>query len=208
VTKRAAAIFLLLLAGSVAAIVLYARRGTPGRRPRRSGAVVRSRESAPLKVYPASSSPPPAEKTRVTLFFPSQEDGLLRPEARDVDKPPDAVTFTRELMAQLAAGPKDEYLAAAVPKDFSLRNAFVTGDGLVLVDFNVDPAWSRSAGSDEELTAVAAIVDTLLQNLAQTDRVKILVNGNEAETLAGHVNLLQPLPALREAVAPQNLEEP
>ena len=89
-------------------------------------------------------------------------------------------------------------LAAALPPKFTLRNAFVPGGGLVVVDFDVDPAWGRSAGSDEELAAAGAIVDTLLQNLAQTDRVKILVNGNDVETLAGHVDLSQPLPVMKD----------
>lgn len=201
-TKRAAAILLLSLAAVVALIVLLS--GRTGLRLRRPGVrlpVVRTQETAPLKIFPKSATPPPpAEKTRATLFFPSQEDGLLRAEARDVGKPADAVAFARELMAELAAGPKDPSLVAALPPKFGLRNAFVPGDGLVVVDFDVDPAWARAAGSGEELAAVGAVVDTLLQNLAQTDRVKILVNGSDVETLAGHVDLSQPLPAMKDVL--------
>jgi hypothetical protein len=85
----------------------------------------------------------------------------------------------------------------------------VPGNGEVVVDVNLDPAWARAAGSDEELAAVGAIVDTLLQNLARTDRVRILVNGNPVETFAGHVDLSRPLPAMRDVVEapPAGIEE-
>jgi hypothetical protein len=56
-------------------------------------------------------------------------------------------------------------------------------------------------GADEELAIVAAVVDTVLQNVADTTRVRILVNGEPAETLGGHVDLTQPLLYLRGAVA-------
>jgi hypothetical protein len=200
VTKKVAG--LLLGGAALAAVFLYlaARHGTSGRMRRRGGEVVRPKESAPLRVASVNPAPPPSEKIRVTLFFPQKEDGLLRPEERDVDKPADAPGFARSLMREVLAGPRDPALTAALSEKVSLRNVFVPGNGEIVVDLNVDPAWSRSAGSDEETVVVAAIVDTLLQNLAQTDRVRILVNGNPVETLAGHVDLSRPLPAMRDEV--------
>jgi hypothetical protein len=153
-----------------------------------------------LKLAPAPLPPPPAEKTRVTLFFLSRDDGLLRPEERDVEKPADAVSFARSLMREEIAGPKDPALAPSLPDRMTLRNVFVPGGGRVVVDVNVDPAWAKAAGSDEELAVVGAIVNTMLQNLAGTDRVQILVNGNVVETLAGHVDLSRPIPAMKDVV--------
>ncbi len=193
----------ILIAGATAAVALlyYAVRN-PGsiRLARRAGPVVRARENAPLKLPARLTVPPPAEKIRVTLFFPMRDDGLLRPEERDVEKPVDAAGFARELMREEIAGPKDPSLVAALPEKFSLRNVFIPGNGQIVADFNVDPAWARAAGSDDELAAVGAIVDTLLQNLAQTDSVRILVNGNPVETLAGHIDVSRPLPAMRDIV--------
>ncbi|MGH9443948.1 MAG: GerMN domain-containing protein [Thermoanaerobaculia bacterium] len=199
-TKTTAWAAIAVSAAAVALLFLLARREGSARSKGRPGEVVRPKESGPLKLGPGSPTPPAAENVRVTLFFPSKEDGLLRPEERDVEKPADAVGFARELMREEIAGPKDPRLAPALPEKFSLRNGFVPGNGQVVVDFDVDPSWARSAGSSEELAAVGAIVDTLLQNLAQTDRVRILVNGNPVETLAGHVDVSRPLPAMRDVV--------
>jgi len=199
-SKRAAWALLILSAAAVAGLFIFARARADIRR-RGSGPIVRARGSAPLPVTPAPLPPPPAEKIRATLFFVSLADGLLRAEERDVDKPGDAIMFARTLMREEIAGPKDAALARALPDKLALRNAFVPGDGRVVVDVAVDPAWARSAGSDEELAAVAAIVNTLLQNIAGTDRVQILVNGNLVETFAGHVDVGHPLPAMKDEVA-------
>ena len=41
--------------------------------------------------------------------------------------------------------------------------------------------------------AVYSVVQTVTANLPQAKRVRILVNDEPAETLAGHVNLSRPL---------------
>ena len=54
-------------------------------------------------------------------------------------------------------------------------------------------------GSHEELMAVYSIVSTVTANFPEAKRVRILVNGEPAETLAGHVSLrgaLVPMPSL------------
>ncbi len=199
-TKRAAWVLLIVAAAAVAALFILARERAVAVRRRAAGPVVRNRATAPLQIAPAPIPPPPSQKTRATLFFISREDGLLRAEERDLDKPDDAAGFARALIREEIAGPKDPALAATLPDHLALRNAFVPGDGRVVVDLEVDPAWAKVAGSDEELAAVAAIVNTMLQNLAGTDRVQILVNGNTVATLAGHVDVSRPLPAMKEAV--------
>ena len=47
------------------------------------------------------------------------------------------------------------------------------------------------------MTIVASLVDTVLQNVADTRSVRILVNGEPAESLGGHVDLTRPLLYLR-----------
>jgi hypothetical protein len=206
-SKRGAWALLILSAAAVAGLFIFARERADVRR-RAAGPVVRARDSAPLPVTPAPLPPPPAEMIRATLFFVSRADGLLRPEERDVEKPADAMTFARTLMREEIAGPKDAALAGALPEKLALRNAFVPGDGRVVVDLAVDPAWAKAAGSDEELSAVAAIVNTLLQNIAGTDRVQILVNGSAVETFAGHVDVSRPLPAMKDEVAIPTAQPP
>jgi Sporulation and spore germination len=195
VTRRAAIVLLAVLAAGVGALLLL-RAPQAQYRKRRAAA-------APALRPPVHPGPPAAAgKARLTLYFPGRQDGLLRPEEREIDKPADAVAVVRAVVAELAAGPRQADLMPALPDKVSLRNAFVPEGGLVVVDLNVDPAWARAAGGEEEQTTVAALVDSLLQNVARAQRVRILVAGNPVETLAGHVDLTRPLPAFPEAIAP------
>lgn len=45
----------------------------------------------------------------------------------------------------------------------------------------------------EEILAVYAIVDSVVINIAEIDRVGILVNGRPVATLNGHLDLRRPL---------------
>jgi hypothetical protein len=199
VGKKGAWALLILSAAAVVLLFVFARERAEKRR-RGGGPVVRARSAAPLRLAPTPLPPPPAEKTRVSLFFAAKDDGALRSEERDVEKPTDAAGFARTILREEIAGPKDPALVSPLPAGMTLRNAFVPGDGRVVVDMSVDPAWARSAGAGEELACVGAIVNSLLQNIAQTDRVEILVNGNTVETLAGHVDLSRPIPAMKDVL--------
>jgi spore germination protein GerM len=148
---------------------------------------------------PPGATPHPLETVRLTLFFPGQEDGKLRPEERDIPKPAGPSASLRAIVAELQKGPTQPGLVAAIPPKIQLRNAFLLPEGQAVLDLAVDAGLAF--GSDEELSIVASLVDTTLQNVADTAYVRILVNGEPAETLSGHVDLSHPLAYLRNEIA-------
>jgi hypothetical protein len=198
-TRRAAAVLLLLLMAAVGGLVLLNRPDGTSRRPRfRLFLRVTPAPAAAVTAAPGTT-PPPGEIVRLTLFFPSADDARLRQEERDIPKPSGAGAFLRAIFTELQRGPTRPGLLAALPAKMQLRNAFLLPEGTVVLDLAVDA--SLSFGSDEELSIVAALVDSTLQNVADTTRVRILVNGEPAETLGGHVDLTRPLGYLRSEVA-------
>ncbi len=199
-TRRAAAVLLLLLVGAVAALVFWNRPPGPLRRPRfRLFLRVTSAPSVATPGVPAARTTP-AETVRLTLFFPRQEDSRLQAEERDIAKPAGPGAALRAIFGELQKGPTRTGLIAALPDRIHLRNAFLLPEGEAVLDLAVDAGLSF--GSQEELSIVASLVDTTLQNVADTSRVRILVNGEPAETLGGHVDLTRPLTYLRNEVAP------
>ena len=199
-TRRAAAVLLLLLMAAVGGLVLlWNRPAGTSRRPRfRLFLRVTPAPAAAVTAAPGAT-PPPGETVRLTLFFPSADDARLRQEERDIPKPSGAGASLRAIFRRLQRGPTRAGLLAALPAKMQLRNAFLLPEGEAVLDLAVDAALSF--GSDEELSIVAALVDTTLQNVADTTRVRILVNGEPAETLGGHVDLTRPLAYLRSEVA-------
>ena len=200
-TRRAAGLLLLALAAAVGALLLITRQGPSASGRRRMRLFLRV-TPAPVLATPVAGAPPtnPAETVRVTLFFPQEKDAGLRPEERDIARPSGAGAYLKALFAELQHGPKRAGSVGALPPKVQLRNAFLLPEGLVVLDLAVDAGLAF--GSQEELTIVAALVDTVLQNVADTSRVRILVNGEPAETLGGHVDISRPLAYLREEIAP------
>jgi len=201
-TRRAAAILLLVLAAAVVATVLLTRPRVAATGKRRGLSFLRV-TPAPAAVSPAAAGTPavtPVQTVRVTIFFPGKDDEKLHAEERDIPKPAGPSAYLKALFAELKRGPTREALVAALPGKIALRGAYLPADGVAVLDLAMDP--SPSYGSSEEVTIVAALVDTVLQNVAGTTRVRLLVNGEPAETLGGHVDLTRPLLYFRNEVAP------
>jgi hypothetical protein len=201
-SRRAAAILLAVLAVAVAALLLLSRGDLSGLRRRAPRPFLRVTPASAPTVSPAPGTTPvpAAETVRVTLYFPDAEGALLHPEERDIPKPATGSLFLQALFAELQKGPTREGLMGVIPPKMQLRNAFLLHEGEAVLDLAVDSGLTF--GSDEELAIVAALVDTTLQNVAETSRVRILVNGEPAETLGGHVDLTRPLLYLRNAIEP------
>jgi hypothetical protein len=198
--RRVAAILLSVLLAAAVGLFLLARR--PSSRP----AAPRRLEF--LRVTPAgagAATPLPGggtargETVRVTLYFSDSTAGKLHPEERDIPKPSGAGGFLGALFGELSRGPSSPGLVGVIPPKIQLRNGFLMPGGLVVLDLAVDSGLSF--GSAEELSIVASLVDTVLQNVANTERVRILVNGEPAESLGGHVDLSRPLLFIRSEVA-------
>jgi germination protein M len=200
-SRRAAVLLLAALASAVGLLLVWqARRADRGPYRPRPFLRVSPATAATPAALPEGPVPTPAETVRVTLFFPGADDARLRPEERDIARPAGPSAYLRALFAELAKGPKKAGLTGALPDKVHLRNAFLLPEGQAVLDLAVDAGLAF--GSDEEMTIVASLVDTVLQNVADTTRVRILVNGEPAETLGGHVDLTRPLLYLRDEVAP------
>lgn len=132
-----------------------------------------------------------AKKITATLFYVADDGMTLKGVQKEVlfgESVPDQARAILE--AQLAASPP---LLSAIPAGTKLRDVFVTERGDGFVDLSGDVSSHHTGGSLDELLTIYAIVDALTVNLPAVTRVQILVDGKEVETLAGHVDLRQPL---------------
>ncbi|HEX4441058.1 MAG TPA: GerMN domain-containing protein [Thermoanaerobaculia bacterium] len=207
-SRRAAAILLAALVAAVAALLLLHREDLPGLSRRVPRRFLRVTPAPAPTAPPAAAGTPvvtPVETVKVTLFFPDAS-GMLHTEERDIPKPTGGSAFLRALFAELQKGPTGGELVAPLPPKVQLRNAFLLHEGEAVIDLAVDSGLSF--GSDEELAIVGSLVDTTLQNVADTTRVRILVNGEPAETLGGHVDLTRPLLFMKHVVAPEAVPAP
>ena len=131
-------------------------------------------------------------RIRANLFYVA-EDGLHL-TAVDADVPYGATPAeqARALVeAQLQAAPAP--LAQAIAEGTRVRQIFVAEDGTAFVDLSKEAVANHRGGSLDELFAVYAIVNAVTVNLPAIKSVQILIDGQEVDTLAGHVDLRHPL---------------
>lgn len=143
---------------------------------------------------PAPGGPPapPGRRIKARLFFVASDGQHLTSVERDVAYGEGAAAQAREIInAQIA--PVVEPTVSAVPAGTTLRALFITDRGEAYVDLSREIASAHSGGTIDELLTVYTIVNALTANLPAVTAVQVLVDGKEVETLAGHVDLRNPL---------------
>jgi hypothetical protein len=145
-------------------------------------------------VKPAAPPAPPAvAKIKATLYFAS-EDGLhLVASEREVPLAEGAVAQARSILEAQLSAEAPAPLASTIPKGSLLRGLFVSERNEVFVDLDPTIRTAHPGGSMQELMTVFTIVNAVLTNLPNLQEVQILIGGQEADTLAGHVDLRRPL---------------
>lgn len=146
---------------------------------------------------PAPTPPPPVDKPvpriKATLFFVSEDGRRLTPVEREVPLAEGAVAQARALLEALFAAEPPAPLSSAIPAGTMLRGLFISQRNEVFVDLDPAVRARHTGGSMQELLTVYCIVNTLAANLSSVQDVQILIGGQEADTLAGHVDLRRPL---------------
>ena len=129
----------------------------------------------------------------VTLFFEGPEMLLVR-ETRNVALPENPAGALSVVARELVKGSSNAGVPPIFPRDTVVRATFLLPDGTAFVDLGgntLTQGWGT--GSHEELMAVYSVVQTVTTNFPDAKRVRILINDEPAETLAGHVNLSRAL---------------
>jgi Sporulation and spore germination. len=135
----------------------------------------------------ASNSSEPRVKAK--LFWASNaDDGSSSPVSIDLPLSTDPVLRSKQVLNTLLAGPVDSELRT-LPPDAVLLAFYLLPDGTGIADFSEALASSIPSGIESEQLAVDSITRTLAANVQEVMRLKILIHGQEVETLAGHLDL-------------------
>jgi Sporulation and spore germination len=135
-------------------------------------------------------SSPGQPRVRTTLFWASStEDGVLAPTTIELPLSDYPVLRAKQVLNTLLAGPVDVELRT-LPPDAALLEFYLLPDGTGIADFSEALATSIPSGIQSEQLAVDSIARTLEANVPQVQRLKILIHGQETETLAGHLDLM------------------
>ena len=135
----------------------------------------------------------------VRLYYESPQMALVS-ETRSVALPESPAAAIPVVIRELMKGPASADALRLFPADTVVRGAYLLPGGTVIVDLGgstLTQGWGT--GSHHELMAAYSLVQTATANFADAQRVRLLINGSPAETLAGHISLarsLEPMPQL------------
>jgi hypothetical protein len=125
---------------------------------------------------------------QVVLFFHGATSELLYPELRTIVRTASVIDQAKQVVVELIAGSRQEHLPV-VSAATRLRELYRIGPGTVCVDLSQDLVDNHPGGSAGELATVYSIVNSLTVNFPEIKRVRILIEGEERETLKYHVDL-------------------
>ena len=134
------------------------------------------------------------QTTPVHLYFSDKYNEFLIAEERALKHPDDPAFFARSIVEALIKGPQ-RGLVRTIPEQTDIRAIYVTPEGICYVDLSAGVADHHPGGIKSELLTIYSIANSLVLNVPEVEAVKILVNGNESATLAGHIDLQVPLKA-------------
>lgn len=135
-------------------------------------------------------APPVAGPTeRVTLFVAHDEDGTLRPESAQIPMPSGRQQRAEELLRAMVSRYLEKSSPHVLGAGAEVRSVFLVDPGVAVIDLNAAFADTHRSGVLVEELTVASLIHTISANTPGILKVKILVDGKERDTLAGHADL-------------------
>jgi len=135
-------------------------------------------------------APPVSGPTeQVTLFLAHDEDGTLRPVAAHIPMPSGRQQRAEELLRAVLSRYLEKDSTHVLGPGSEVRSVFLVDPGIAVIDLNSAFADTHRSGVLVEELTVASLIHTITANIQGILRVKILVDGKDRDTLAGHADL-------------------
>lgn len=144
--------------------------------------------AAPVDTRPLA--PPvtgPTEK--VVLYVAQDDDGTLRAQPAQIPMPSGRQQRAEELARALISLYLEKNSPHVIGAGTEVRSVFLVDPGVAVIDMNGAFADSHRSGVLVEELTVASLIHTITANTPNILRVKILIDGKQRETLAGHADL-------------------
>jgi hypothetical protein len=150
--------------------------------------VERNSESATADTRPVAA-PVSGATEQVALYVAYDGTGVLRATTAHIPLPAGRQERAEELLQALLGLYLDKPSPHPLGAGSEIRAVYLVDPGLAVIDLNAAFADGHRSGVLVEELTVASLVQTLAANIPGITRVKILVDGKERDTLAGHADL-------------------
>jgi sporulation and spore germination protein len=144
-------------------------------------------ERARHEVLAPAISTPTDVTMKAKIFWAAGSDRIAPVEVQ-LPLSADPVLRSRQLLHELTVDPPTAG-QRTIPADTTVLGFYILPDGTAIVDFSDALSSEMPSGILSEEMAVNSIARTLESNVQVLRRLKILIHGQEVDTLAGNVDL-------------------
>jgi hypothetical protein len=151
----------------------------------------REEVNARARLTEAALSSESGPQQTVTLFIPSSDQSVLIQEPYQLALASSNEDRIRQIFLALIETSRRGEEGTPQP-GAELRSVFLAPDGTAYLDLSSSSLPLLTPGIGTETQAVYSMVDSIAVNVPAVKRVKFLIQGQEVDTLDGHVDLTQP----------------
>jgi hypothetical protein len=148
----------------------------------------RSEEQVRRAIVPPISTPSDTRVKAQIFWLSATSPDTLEASTVELDLSADPEQRAKQLITALIEKAPSQ-AQRTLPADASLLQFYLLPNGTAIADFSETLETETPSGILNEEMAVDSIVRTLGANLSNVYRLKILIRGQDAETLAGHLDL-------------------
>jgi spore germination protein GerM len=132
----------------------------------------------------------------VTVYFGSYDGEGVVGEPRTIASRTHREEEVEAVVNEILRGPQSKQAVQLFPEGTRLRRAFYDEENrLLYLDFTSALVGGQSGGSAMEILTLTTLLRTIAVDFPEVVAVQLLVDGQEVETLAGHIDLTRPLRA-------------
>jgi len=145
-------------------------------------------QEAHAQLSAAALQSPTGSSQTVVLYFPSYTKGTLVGEARQIAWASNDTDRIRQVILGLIEGSRKGASRVIAPSS-NIRAVFLAPDGTACIDLSNEALTDFESGIESESLAIYSIVNSVAANVPAVKKVKILMQGQEVDTLDGHADL-------------------
>lgn len=179
---------ILVFVAAAALIGLFSLRALHRRVVRTEPAQTVQEQERRAVIAPPVSTPTDIEASAQMFWVSQTQPNRLAPVTVTLRLSADPVERSKQLIDALIANPPTP-AQRTLPQGATLLDFYILSNGTAIADFSDELSTEMPSGILSEWLAVSSVAQTLGANVPSIARVKILVHGHEAETLAGHIGL-------------------
>jgi hypothetical protein len=131
-----------------------------------------------------------AKQTLISLYYPY--GGRLNMEERSVPKTVSRISMAEAVVREFLGGPADT-ADSYVPAEAELLGIFSGRDGMLYVNLSDEFRNNFQGDTYAEFLLLRGFYESLVSNVFGVLKVKLLIEGEEVESIGGHLSARKPL---------------